>query len=253
LDEYFTRAYVSRNTGTPNEMHSMTDKDHVNYVGLVREWSVLMNKTNHTDPLMQITAVETREELKVLRKKYPFLDLRSSVKDYQLKRFRLLEWSKYRYIMCREIFDQVIESDHYKLSLNGQEIIFDYYSLTHILTRHYGHIMKTYETDKSHFTKDILHTEIHSKLDEIFKQIDASHVYTMDSVEEINIRLNGTIYKIFCGYETKYVSGHKGAVKFLRLNSFFPTENTKMLKRLDNEYEEKTIDGSLSVFVRLVV
>ena len=147
--------------------------------------------------------------------------------------------------MIKDIFDLVIKSDEFKLYLNGQEIIFDYYSLTHILTRHYGHIMKSYETDKSHFTKDVLHEEVHSKLEEIFKLIDDSGFYTHDSVQEINIRLNGTLYKIFTDYETK------GAKKYLRLNSFFPVDHDKMLDRLKNDFEEKIIAKDLSVFVKI--
>ncbi len=138
-----------------------------------------------------------------------------------------------------------IKSNQYKLYLNGHEIIFDYYSLTHILTRHFGHIMKTYETDKSHFTKDVLHEEVHLQLEEIFKQIDNSNFYKNNSVEEVNIRFNGTLYKIFSDYELN------GSTKFLRLNSFFPTENKLMLDRLKNEFEEKVISESLSVFVKI--
>ncbi len=146
--------------------------------------------------------------------------------------------------MIKDVFDLSILSDHYKLYLNGQEIIFDHYSLTHILTRHYGQRMKTYETDKSHFTQDVHHEEVHLQLEKIFKQIDASKLYVNNSIKEVNIRLNGTPYKIFIDEETK------GGTKFFRLNSFFPTVNKGMLARLDKEFDEKEIDNNLSIFVR---
>ena len=160
------------------------------------------------------------------------------------RKFKLLEWSKYRYILIKDIFELSIKSNHYKLYLNNQEIIFDYYSLAHILSRYYGHDMKTYKTDKSHFTKDIHHEEVHLRLEEIFKKIDVSAFYTKSSIQEINIRYNSTLYKIYTDYE------NRGATKILRLNTFFPIENQKMLKRLNKEYEEKKIDESYSVFVK---
>lgn len=147
--------------------------------------------------------------------------------------------------MIKDVFELSIKADHYKLSLNKQEIEFDYYSMTHILTRHYGHIMKPYETEKSHFTKDVLHEEIHTAIEEIFRKIDTSGYYNNDSILEINIRLNGTLYKIYNDYETK------GNRKILRLNTFFPIENQQMLQRLFKEYVEMKIDDSLSVFLKL--
>jgi hypothetical protein len=244
LDEYFSRCFIFRTSETPPGMYPLKERDHIYYEGLVKEWEKEINKTNHTDQLMQIVATETREELRNLRKRYKIFHRTFSSADYQDRKFKLLEWSKYRYIMIKDVFELSIKSDKYKLFLNGQEIIFDYYSLTHILTRHFGHIMKTYETEKSHFTKDIHHEEVHLRLEEIFKKVDDSNLYKGDSVLEINIRYNGTLYKIFCNYE------QNGSTKFLRLNSFFPTENKQMLNRLAKDFTEKKIDNTLSIFVK---
>jgi hypothetical protein len=244
LDEFFSRTFLARNSEVPKEMYAVRERDHITYEGLVREWAGEMYKTNHTDQLMQIVAIETREELKSLRKKYTSLHRTFTSHEYQKRKFKLLEWSKYRYIMIKDVFELSIQSDHYKLYLNEHEIIFDYYSLTHILTRHYGQLMKTYDTDKSHFTQDVHHEEVHLQIEKIFKQIDASKLYVNDSVKEVNIRLNGTLYKIFIDEETK------GGTKVFRLNSFFPTVNNKMLLRLEKEFEEKKIDANLSIFVR---
>lgn len=250
LDEYFTRTFLARTTNVPKEMYSLKERDNIYYVGLVNEWSKTINKTNHTDPLLQITAVETREELRHLRKGFSIF--RDSYRDYNIRKFRLLEWSKYRYIMIKDIFNLIIKSDEYKLSLNGKEIIFNYFSLTHILTRHFGHVMKTYESDKSHFIKDVHHEEIHLKIEDIFRQIDASNFYINDSIEEVNIRLNGTLYKIYTTNESKHVPGTKDPVPYQRLSTMFPIKHPKMLKRLDEEYEEKVITDTLSVFVKKV-
>ncbi len=246
LDEFYSRSFIFRNSETPPGMYPLKERHHIYYVSLVKEWEKEVFKTNHTNQLIQIAAKETRDELKILRKKYTALHRTFSSAEYQRRKFKLIEWSKYRYIMIKEVFELIIKSDHYKLYLNGQEIIFDYYSLTHILSRHYGHIMKVYETEKSHFTKNIHHEEVHLQLETIFKQIDDSNLYKNNSVEEVNIRFNGTLYKIFSDFETK------DSTKVLRLNSFFPTENIQMLDRLKNEFEEKVISNNLSVFVKIV-
>ncbi len=247
LDEYFTRVFIGRGQNIPTDLlqlYPLTEKDHIYYAGLVREWEQTINKTNHSDQLLQIVAAETREELRNLRKKFPIVHRNFTSQNYQQRKFKIIEWSKYRYILIKDIFELSIKSDHYKLYLNGQEIIFNYYSLVHILTRHFGRIMKSYESDKSHFTKDVHHEEIHLDLEKIFKLLDDSNIYKNDSVEEVNIKLNGTLYKIFIDYE------QKGSTKFLRLNSFFPIDNKKMIERLRTQFEEKIINDNLSVFVK---
>lgn len=243
LDEFFTRTFLGRNSEVPTIFYTVRERDNIVYEGLVREWANEINKTNHNDQLLQIVAKETRDELKSLRKKYTSLHRTFTSQEYQRRKFKLLEWSKYRYIMIKDVFDLSIASDHYMLFLNGNEIVFDYYSLTHILTRHYGHIMKTYETDKSHFTQDVHHERIHLELEAIFKKIDATNVYSDQSVKEVNIRLNGTLYKIYIDEEMK------GGKNVFRLNTFFPIDNSRMLMRLKNEFNEVVIDKNLSVFV----
>lgn len=156
-DEWFSRTFLAINSDVPKEMYQVTEKDRYYYKLFVREWQRVVNKTNHTDQLLQIVTKETRDEIKVLRKSYSFVNPSSSWQDYNARKFKLLEWSKYRYIMIKNVFELAIKSDYYKLYLNNEEIEFDYYSLTHILTRHYGHVMKTYQTEKSHFTKDVPH------------------------------------------------------------------------------------------------
>ena len=245
IDEFYSRSFIYRNNETPIGMYPLKERDHIFYVGLVKEWQKEVFKNNHTDQLMQIASKETRDELNNLRKKYTALHRNFSSVEYGRRKFKLIEWARYRYIVIKEVFDLIIKSDHYKLYLNGQEIIFNYYSLTHIMTRHYGHIMKTYETDKSHFTQDVYYEEVHLELENIFKEIDNSNLYKNNSVKEVNIRLNGNLYKIFCEFETI------GSTKKLRLNSFFPIQNSKMLERLKKEFEEKVLSNTVSVFVRI--
>jgi hypothetical protein len=181
--------------------------------------------------------------------------LSSSTKDYSIKRNKIFEWSKYKYLIIKYIFEEVIKGKEYKLFLNNKEIIYDYYSLYHILTRHYGHIMKPYSVTKNHFTDMEFDPELlHLKIQEIFKKIDASGHYYYDKVEEVNFKYKNQIYKIFCKQELRsQTKGNKSTGQFLRLNSFFPVGNKRMLHRLTSEFEEIKIDKDLSIFVTKVV
>jgi hypothetical protein len=244
LDEYFSRSFLGRTPDTPKGMFPFTDRDPIYYEGLVKEWENVINTTNHPDELLQITCKDARDELRNLKKGYSFLLRHSSSEDYLDRKFKLLEWSKYRFIMIKRIFELEIKSNEYILSLNKESVIFDYYSVSHILTRHYGHIMKMYDTDKSHFTKDIHHEEIHTKLEQIFAKIDTSGLYQGQSLKDISIRYCGTLYKIYI------VPAVKGAKKTNRVSTFFPIEDDRLLIRLERDYSEKVIDESLSIFTR---
>ncbi len=68
LDEFYSRTFLARNSKVPKEMYVVRDRDHIAYEGLVTEWAGEIYRTNHSDQLMQIVAIETREELKSLRK-----------------------------------------------------------------------------------------------------------------------------------------------------------------------------------------
>jgi hypothetical protein len=246
FDEYFCRIYLNI------AFQPITEKDVDYYKGFLREWKNMVETIKHDEELLHFIANETREELKVLKKKYSFLHPLSTTKDYLDRRTKILEWSKYKYITIKYIFEETVQGNKYKLYLSNKEIIYDYFSLSHILTRHYGHIMKPYEVSKSHVTDIEFDPEmLHLKIQNIFQAIDKSGLYKNNTIEEINIRYNGIIYKIYCQHETSVKDeGKSSAVKFLRLNTFFPVTHKSMLNRLSTQFEEKEIDSKLSVFVK---
>jgi hypothetical protein len=243
IDEFFIRMFL--------ELYDETEqRDHVIFRSLINEWEKTVNTPNHPDLLTEFMSKETREELKSLRKDYYSISQPLSTQEYISRKLHLVAWSRYRYIMVKKIFDIVIKTPEYKLQLNGQDIVFDYFSLAHILTRHYGHIMKAYTTDKSHFSKDIHYEEIHVILEKVFKKIDLSGLYASESIHEINFRYRGIIYKVYCQLTKYNVKGQKASKKFLRLNTFFPVEDARMLAKLVEHFVEKEINDEVSVFVK---
>lgn len=247
IDEYFARLYLNIT------FRPITQKDITYYNGILREWNKIIETTKHDEELLYYIARETRKELKGLKKKYPFLHPSSSTKDYIDRRRKIIEWSKYKYITIKYIFEEALKGNNYKLYLNNKEIIYDCYSLSHILTGHYGHIMKPYAVSKSHFIGIEFDPEnLHHKIENIFKAIDKSKLYQNDSTEDINFRYKNTIYKIYCKYESAIKDKSKSSAnQFLRLNTFFPVNRKEMLDRLATQFDEKKIDNELSIFVKI--
>ncbi len=245
LEEYFTRVFLAKTSEDTSDFVGLRVKDHIYYEGILKEWRNLINTIHHDDELLLYSSRETRKELRNLRKGYSMLQPGSSTRDYVQKRRFIFEWSKYRYIMTKNIFKFIIKGQEYKLFLNGQEIIFDTFSLMHIFAGHYAEITKPYATDKSYFTPDFHYEEIHINLEKIFKLIDNSGLYKKASIEEINLRFKGIPYKIYTKLE------NKGQRKYLRLNTFFPIEDKRMLFRLQNLFDEKSVSDNLSVFTTI--
>jgi|ERR1035437_80866 hypothetical protein len=232
-DEYLTKHLHL----FPNGYTDLSEKDSDLYKKLVNDWTDDFNK----DSLLKFVKVETKKELKILSRENSNI----SILDLEDKKFQILAWSKYRFIMVKKIFEKNIKSNEYKLSLNGQEIVFGYDSLYHIYTGHFGLMMKPYNSQKSHFFKDFPHSEIHSKLENIFIEIDKSKLYSKNAIEAIHLRYNGSIYKIFCKKEVEKINSK------YRLTSFFPVEYEQLLKELKIKFEEKRINNNLSIFVKI--
>lgn len=247
IDEFFKRAFLMRQPNYPKELNFLKPQDNAYYELLVKEWDTLVEQKQHINDLLHIVCKETRQELKQLRKKYDFRNGNNLFRVFLKEKSRIVEWSKYRYIFIKKIFETQICEVEFILKLNGQEIIFDYYSLTHILTRHFAQIIKPYFTDKDHFTENIGHNEIHLKLKWFFDEIEKSGVYLKDSIQEVNVKYKNQLYKIFCRNHIKPV---KGSPEYLRVDSFFPLTNQTMLGKLNTDFEGVTINEDLTVFVR---
>lgn len=242
-DQYFLRMFFSRNSEPHGQLDFLNVIDNLNYNIFIQEWNCVVGKTNHSEQLLQTVAKETRAELKILQKQFQNTNP-CILPDLERSKFQMLEWSRFRYIKIKEIFELDIKAEDYKLILNNEQIIYKYSSLSHILTRHYGGIMKPYATNKDHFTEDIHLNQIHIFLKDIFKKIDNSGYYKLDSIKEINFRFNNKIYRVYTEYE------NSGYAKTLTIKTFFPIGDRQMLNKLEEVFIERIIDHGLSVFVK---
>lgn len=249
IDTFFLKFFALNRGKIPpppeiQTQFNFSDRHFIYYSNLVNEWEALINTTQHLDHLLHVIATETRHELNFIRKEFSSLMSNITTAGYQERKFTILEWSKYKFLKCKEIFILHIKNEFYQLHLNGTKIIFDHFSLAHILTRHFAQGMKPYFSSKSHFTADIPFDQIHLSLEYLFSLIDISGLYVNDSIENINLRYKNIIYKIYINSQAG------GPTKFFRLKTFFPLINEKMLLTLKMDYTEEVINSDLSVFIK---
>lgn len=245
-DEFYIRFFLEYYS--PSKFDNFEERHEIYFKSMVKEWGVIMQKTDSSDQLIKLVSEEVRKELKVHKRQNSILNLEFNMQQYLDERFDILSWSKYRYLLIKRTIFTEFPSGKFHLSLNKQKIVYDYYSLVHIVTRHFGETMKPYSQGKDHFHEVFYYDDLHVKLKQIFEAIEQSGLYAAQSLKEINFRYYGTIYKVFCD---SHVFQHKGIPDevALRLNSFFPVGNKAMLDRLANNFIEQKVSDILSVFI----
>lgn len=238
-DVFYYEAFMFRNDPgfrPPGTIY--TEENERRFQQLVDDWNNRMNTSGLTDLLMRAEQKEVRLAIKSMKREYNQEDA-----GYDDQYFITIAGSKFRYLLAKRIFQLSIKSDQYTLWLNGQEILFDYESCIHILARHFGHGMKAFTSEKDHFYGVFRHSHLHLDFEQIFQAIDKSGLYVNDSIQDINFRYKGKLYKIFVVAQ-KGISNPKK-----RISTFFPVSDTSILNKLSLNYTEKEVDGNLSIFI----
>lgn len=237
LDMYYRKLYILFTEGMLHGTHL------VNFQMLVTNWLDHLEANYKAGSIGEASQKETKIELESVEKKWQDKRVTSEdEKDEDL--FDLMAWSKFRYVLVRKIFDLQIKADYYSLTLDGNEIRFDYESAMHILTRHFGHGMKPYPSPKDHFYGVFRHDELHKDFENIFREIDKSGLYGGNNLRDINFKSKDVLYKI-------WAIPVKEVEKAYRISTFFPVSSKKLLDKLDTSYQEIKVNKELSVFVEL--
>lgn len=213
------------------------------------EWEKLIQKTNHSEQLLQQLSAETRNELKNLDKQPEFSNnqfARGSFR-YDYKKQAILLHSKYIYCMALEIFETYNQEDLI-LNINGQTIEFNEYSLVHILNRHYSELTKQYSTGKTFHNEDFMPRILSIQLKEILKIIDASKILNGKPIDKIGFQMKGIDYLLWSSEETKSLKG-QGNIKYRRLNTFYPVTDDVEIEKIKTENVLKKISDEISVYV----
>lgn len=213
------------------------------------EWKLIIQKTNHSDQLLQQISAETRYELKNLSNLPEILngDWRKGSFVYIFKERAILLHSKYIYCIALEIFETLKAADLI-LELNSIQIEFNEYSLFHILNRHYAQITKQYDTGKTFHNEDFKPRILSVQLKEILHDIDSSKVLQGQAIDKIGFQKNGIHYLIWTSEKIKSVKG-QGNVSFRRLDTFYHVSDEAEKNKIIATCDLKKITDTLSVYL----
>ncbi|OJW84661.1 MAG: hypothetical protein BGO69_08045 [Bacteroidetes bacterium 46-16] len=200
-----------------------------------KEWDVIVQKTNHTEKLLQESCTEARSDLKALDKLPQFVNDQFSKGSfrYKYKRWGILLRARYIYLKALEIFE-ALTPDDLTLKLNNEKIEIDEYSIIHVTSRHFAGITQQTEADKSYHVHTFLPWQLGPQLKPIFEQIDKTGLFKDQSLDKIAIQFKGTDYLIWTKEREKFEKG-KGKSIARRLETFYPVEDAVELKKLKSD------------------
>lgn len=211
------------------------------------EWELIIQKTNHSNQLLQQISTETRNELKILSQLPEVTNgfWRKGSNLYIFKERAILLNSKYIYCKALEIFE-ILKPADLILEINETQIEFNDYSLIHILNRHYSEIIKQYNTRKSFHNEDILPEILSTQLKDILKRIDNTKLLQGRPIDFICFQFKTIDYVIWTSVRTKSTKGKN--IDYRRLDTFYPINDTEKNK-LNSNFNLTKIDETLSVYV----
>jgi len=243
-DEYFYRIFMEVERPLPMEWQRVGPRDIQNYHSMIKKWGMIISKSTQ-DVLLKLYLIESNREINALKAAFPIKRSASQKKQFDEKLNAALAWSKCRFIMIKNIWIIRMGSAPYNLELDGSKILFDQESLVHILCRHYAETMRAHPNDKSFFSRDLMHNNIPQDLEEIFCRLDYNRSFAGESLDSINIRWNGSIYRIYCNLRKGGLTSEEPRY---RISTIFPVEKKQALQEIEQGYDEYLIYSDLSLF-----
>lgn len=214
---------------------------------VAQSWRMTVEKTNHSETMLQKISTETRYELKHIEDKKGWLLFRAEKERYQLNILKTLLQSKYIYHKALKMFER-FDNEDFVINLNGQDIEIDEASIVHIMNRHYSQITKANPT-KSFHNEDFEPQYLNKQLKEIFHSIDSSGLYKGQQIDRIAFKYRGTNYVIWIKKRTKQIKG-KGNIEFHHLETFYPLDDEVELRNVEKDFTFKTINDMLGVYIK---
>ena len=208
-------------------------------------WIKEIEKTNHSDQILQQLASETRTELKNHKKNSGKLFFRRQKERYAMQKDKYILHSKFIYLLVKQVFENH-ESEDFEFEFLGHNIEIDSYSMIHIINRHYAEIIKE-NPQKTYHIEDFEPDKIHIRLKDILKRIEHSGIIQPNEIEKLAFEYKNKIYRIWIKKRQKHVKG-KSEVEFHRLETFYPIEDDGELTDLSDNYKLMPIDGELNVY-----
>lgn len=236
-----------RGVGVYNPGINEIKKD-VAYLNNVKNhWASIVSITNHSNELLKHISKEAREDLKSVERNKGKLLFKREKDKYAIDKMKVLLQSKFIYCLALKIFE-MHSSDDFILNLNGHDIEFNEYSITHILSRHFAEITRP-NPNRSFHNENFIPRQLNIQLKSILEAINNSGVYANQPIQKIAFKFQNKDYLIWTNEQTKQVAGI-GNINYIRLETFYPIENRVDIQDLNTNYTLVQINEEISVYLK---
>lgn len=210
----------------------------------------LLTTKNSSDQLLQETIVEVKRELKDLNNQPQYVSdpYFSGRFFYLYPRWKLLLGYKYIFHLCQEIFETQ-NNQPYVFKINDQPIEINENSLVHIIGRHFFQTIRNFSTGKSYHKKEAFMPRLLGPdLESIFHTVFQSH--KLKRIDKVIFIYNGILHALWTSERSKFPKG-KGEIKYRRLDSLYPLEDSAELQKLQTGYNIVKINDQISVYEKI--
>ena len=208
------------------------------------KWSKLFVKeklNKHSDQILNTVVNEVNNDLKEID--LTFKDHKIKNEEYNYKRKGTILRSKYLYLKVKAIFED-LDKNEIEVKFNNSTIEITPWSMAHILNRHYAKAALHYDSGKSfHSDPNLKFFENPEDLKNVLEQIGSNDKTKTCSLAYIPFKLNNIIYLVHVENQVKHIKGSK--IPYLRLQTFYPVEDSIELQKIQADYEEVIIDSKL--------
>tara|TARA_R110002095_G_scaffold165593_1_gene143784 strand:+ start:119 stop:1114 length:996 start_codon:yes stop_codon:yes gene_type:complete len=211
------------------------------------KWIKEIEKTNHSDQILQSLASETREELKNHKKKSGKLYFRKQKEDYAMQREKHILHSKFIYLLVKQVIENTNPAE-FEFDFLGETVEIDANSLIHIINRHYAAQVKN-NPQKTYHIEDFEPEKIHRRLKELLSKISLKGIIKSSDIGKIAFIYNGVTYRVWINKRKKQIKG-VGQIEVWRIDTFYPIEEQTELDDLNNNYDLMDIEPNLKAFVK---
>ena len=230
------------------EVEPQEIKSDLEYLSKIeKEWLNLIDKTNHSEELLQQISIETRKELEKIKKTAGRDSNNQNQTNDQRKVRSVILQSKYIYLTALQIYE-IFKPTDFVFSLNENFIEITEYSIVHILNRHFAQIAKP-DSKKSFHNTDFKPKYLTIQLKKIFEEIDKSGLLYGMAINKISFLYKDVNYQVWINEKYKQIKG-KGNVRFNRLETFYPIEQESELLKIKDKHKLIQINKDLSIFVK---
>lgn len=199
-----------------------------------KNWNDTISITNHKDPLLNYVSKETRHQIKEIERycKNEYLGLNK--KQYLIKSIVLNTKYLFRYVQkfYEENPEKIINI------IDEKETSIDAFAYIHIMSRHYGQMIKEHQIGKSYHVEGLDYKNMPMELSRILIGYGKISSGKFDG-QKIYFLINGKPYGIWFKQIKSNIKG--GGVKIeYRVQTFYPVEDINELKKLKQNFPNQT-------------